>query len=293
MLTTDFLSELQQALTAHYGKDIMIHNTEQLFGGDINQTWLLRTDAGDYFLKTNTAAYGNMFEKEFNGLQLLSSAKSIKIPEPIIQGKIDNTIFLVMEFIQKARPAKKFWKYFAEGLATLHQQSHTTFGLNEDNYIGSLAQSNGQCENWNLFYSTQRIMPLIRLAYNQKKCSADDMKTVERFCEKLDGLIPPEMASLLHGDLWSGNFMVAENGGPAIYDPAVYYGHREMDIAMTLLFGGFDHQFYHHYNEIFPLQAGWQQRIDICQLYPLLVHLILFGGHYYYRVMEIFKKYAG
>ncbi|HXL55686.1 MAG TPA: fructosamine kinase family protein, partial [Chitinophagaceae bacterium] len=94
-----------------------------------------------------------------------------------------------------------------------------------------------------------------------------------------------------HGDLWSGNFMVNDKGEPVIYDPAVYYGYREMDIAMTLLFGGFDNHFYNYYNEVFPLQKGWEQRVELCQLYPLLVHLILFGGHYYYSVMNIVKSF--
>jgi fructosamine-3-kinase len=127
--------------------------------------------------------------------------------------------------------------------------------------------------------------------YRQQKCSAEDLKSAEKICSKFDSLFPPEPPALLHGDLWSGNFVANKNGDPVIYDPAVYYGHREMDIAMTLLFGGFDSSFYHYYNEAYPLPYLWKERIKLCQLYPLLVHLALFGGNYYGSVKNIITLY--
>lgn len=145
---------------------------------------------------------------------------------------------------------------------------------------------------WPEFYAEQRIMPLIRQAFDQRKCTQADVQLAEQFCKKLSALIPNESPALLHGDLWSGNRMFTANGEAAVYDPAVYFGHREMDIAMTLLFGGFDDYFYTIYNDVYPLQQGWRQRVAICQLYPLLVHLILFGGHYYNSVKTIIRQYA-
>jgi fructosamine-3-kinase len=233
-----------------------------------------------------------MFEKEFSGLHLLNHAGCIRVPEPILCGEAKGIFFIVMECINKGRPCADFWQKFAEGLAGLHKQTQHSFGLHEDNYIGSLQQQNKYSGSWAEFYTTQRIIPLTQKAYNEDKCSRQDVLFTESLCSKFGVLFPFEPPSLLHGDLWSGNFMVNEKGLPVIYDPAVYYGHREMDIAMTLLFGGFDQKLYRHYNEVFPLEKGWQQRIELCQLYPLLVHLILFGGHYYYKVMEIVKKYV-
>ncbi len=195
-----------------------------------------------------------------------------------------------MEHIPKGQPASNFWQQFGHGLAAMHKNTNEIFGLNEDNYIGTIPQPNKPANSWAAFY-TQRIMHLMQMALVEKKCALNDVLLAEKLCAKFDALFPTEQPALLHGDLWSGNFMAGETGQPVIYDPAVYYGHREMDIAMTMLFGGFDKQFYTHYNEAYPLQPGWQQRVQLCQLYPLLVHLFLFGGHYYYSVMDIIKKY--
>ena len=232
-----------------------------------------------------------MFEKEFNGLQALQRADPIHIPQPILYGSFNSVIFLVLEYVGKGKPANNFWQQFAKGLAGIHRKTQLQFGFKENNYIGSLAQENELTNEWPEFYSTQRIMPLINQVYSQNKCTKEDVLKAERLCNRFAELFPKEQPSLLHGDLWSGNFIANNNGEPVIYDPAVYFGYREMDIAMTLLFGGFDRSFYGYYNELFPLQKGWEQRISLCQLYPLLVHLVLFGGHYYYSVMNIIKSF--
>jgi fructosamine-3-kinase len=142
-----------------------------------------------------------------------------------------------------------------------------------------------------VFYAFNRLLPLIRLAYDQQIVEKSMVQQVEALCKQLPQLFPVEPPALLHGDLWSGNFMVGSNGRACVYDPAVYYGHREMDLAMTRLFGGFDTRFYYAYQAVYPLQPEWQQRIGICQLYPLLVHLVLFGGNYYGSIKEILQSY--
>ncbi len=276
----------------HFNQYIQINSYQQVYGGDINQTYQLQTNIGSLFLKLNKGSLKDMFEKEFAGLQLLHQTKTIKIPEPILYGSFENHIFLITQYIQKANPSKNFWQIFAHQLAALHKNSNKQFGLSASNYIGSLQQQNNFCNSWPEFYATQRIMPLMQLAFNKNKCTKDDLMLAEKLCKHLYNLFPEEKPSLIHGDLWSGNFMCDENAMPVIYDPAVYYGNREMDIAMSLLFGGFDKSFYDHYNEAFPLQPGWKDRVQLCQLYPLLVHLILFGGHYYYSVMDIIKTYC-
>ena len=287
----DLLNHISQQLSKHFNQPVKIINHRQVFGGDINKTFCFHTSIGSFFLKLNDGSLKDMFEKEFSGLQLLYQTKTIKIPEPILHGSFNSHIFFVIEFIQKGNPAKNFWQEFAQQLAALHKHSNERFGLRDNNYIGSLHQQNNFCDSWAGFYATQRILPLMQLAFNQNKCNKEDVKQAEKLCNRFNDLFSEEMPSLIHGDLWSGNFMCNESGKPVIYDPAVYYGNREMDIAMSLLFGGFDKSFYEHYNEAFPLQPNWKERIELCQLYPLLVHFVLFGGHYYSSVINIIEKY--
>jgi len=291
MLQKEFIEKLSAQLSTNLQNSIVIEQVQQVYGGDINETFVLHTSLGNYFLKVNSHAQQDMFEKEFNGLQTLQKANAIHIPQPILYDAFDSSIFLIMECIEKGKPAVNFWQQFAAGLAGVHGQTQAQFGFKETNYIGSLLQPNMLTDTWHEFFATQRIMPLINQAYNQNKCTKEDVSKAEKLCSRFLELFPEELPALLHGDLWSGNFMVNDKGEPVIYDPAVYYGCREMDIAMTLLFGGFNKSFYNYYNEIFPLQKGWEQRVALCQLYFLLVHLILFGGHYYYSVMNIIKSF--
>ncbi len=283
---------IAQQLSKHFNQSVEIKSEKQVFGGDINQTYHLQTNLGSFFLKLNNGSLKDMFEKEFSGLQLLYQTKTIKIPEPVLYRNSDDKIFLVTEFIEKGNPPKNFWQTFAYQLAALHKTSNPQFGLSTNNYIGSLYQQNNFCNTWDEFYATQRIMPLVQLAFNQNKLNKEEVALAEKLYSRFNNLFPEEKPSLVHGDLWSGNFMADENGAPVIYDPAVYYGNREMDIAMSLLFGGFDKTFYSFYNEAFPLQQDWKERVELCQLYPLLVHLILFGGHYHNSVINIIKAYA-
>jgi fructosamine-3-kinase len=286
------INHITQLLSKHFGRPVQIINHQQVFGGDINQTFQLTTNTGAFFLKLNDGILKDMFQREFESLQLLHQTQTIQIPQPVLYGSFENNIFLLTEFIQKAKPSKNFWQTFAQQLAALHKHSNHQFGLSTDNYIGSLQQQNNFCKTWPEFYATQRIMPLMQLAFSQNKCSKQDVQLAEKLCSRFDDLFPEEKPALIHGDFWAGNFMSDDNGEPVIYDPAVYYGNREMDIAMSLLFGGFDKSFYTYYHEAFSLQPNWNERIKLCQLYPLLVHLILFGGHYYNNVMDTIKYYC-
>lgn len=287
----EILKHITETLSSHFNQPVQLQGQQQVFGGDINQTYRLQTNIGPFFLKLNDGELNDMFEKEFNGLQLLHETKTIKIPEPILHGKIENKIFLVTEFIEKGSASKTFWQTFAQQLANLHKHSNELFGLHNNNYIGSLHQSNTYCETWSGFYASQRILPLMQLAFGQNKCSKNDLAKAEKLCNRFGEIFPVEQPALIHGDLWGGNFMAGNKGEPVIFDPAVYYGNREMDIAMSLLFGDFSSSFYNYYHEVFPLQPGWKERINLCQLYPLLVHLILFGGHYYNSVIDIINSY--
>ena len=292
MLHSRFLEHLQQRFTDFFSDAISVHNYFPVYGGDINQVFMLETGKGNFLIKLNASLFGLvMFENEARGLITLADKGCIKVPRPLFDGKFHQQIFLVMEYIEKGNPVDNFWNDFGERLACLHHQTGVRHGLGYPNYIGKLVQPNFEHDKWPDFYTNERILPLAVKALSKGLLEAEQMTEIEKLSAKFSEIYPEEKPSLLHGDLWSGNFMVASNGLAVVFDPAIYYGNREMDIAMSLLFGGFDKKFYESYQYHFPMQQGWEQRVELCQLYPLLVHLILFGGHYHQQVMDIIKKY--
>ncbi|MBV8252552.1 MAG: fructosamine kinase family protein [Chitinophaga sp.] len=271
---------------------IHINEAKSVGGGDINETFRINTNEGYFFLKLNDAArYPEMFRQEFAGLEVLRKARALAVPRPMATGTAGNKTFLLMEFVQKGNAIGDFWEDFAAGLARQHMQTHETFGFPTPNYIGTIKQYNTPYTNWSVFYAFNRLMPLTKLGYDKGIIESSVVKQMERLCRQLPKLFPQEKPALLHGDLWSGNFLIGADGKACVFDPAVYYGHREMDLGMARLFGGFDTRFYYAYQSIYPLAPGWQQRIGICQLYPLLVHTLLFGGNYYSSVREILAAY--
>jgi protein-ribulosamine 3-kinase len=274
--------------------DLVVSKYEQVYGGDINLAYCLYTGNAKYFLKVNNATlYPAMFEKEAKGLKALEkNITTISVPQVIKHGLSGHEQYLLLEWIEAGKPGRNTLESFGKSMATLHQQAQPYFGWEEDNYIGSLRQDNTKYDSWHPFYAECRIMPLVQLLFNTGAFSKEDIVVAESFCKKLKQIIPKEAPSLLHGDLWAGNFMIKSKGDAAIYDPAVYYGHREMDIGMTKLFGGFDQRFYDGYNSVYPLEKNWSQRLPLTQLYPLLVHAILFGGHYVSTARGIIKKFS-
>lgn len=290
-----FLYSMNKALLQHLSASLEadIISVEAVHGGDINKSYCLQTWQRQLFLKCNGTDHPDLFETELKGVELLRQANAIYIPEPLLHGRVDNTIFLLMEFISKGDPQQESWHQLAASLAALHRNTQPLFGLDHSNFIGTLRQSNTTHESWSAFYANERILPLIRQAYDNRQCDKSDTTRAERLCLQLDNLFPNEAPALLHGDLWSGNFLFDRSGAAVIFDPAVYYGHREMDLGMSLLFGGFDTVFYSFYHEHNPLENGWKERVPLTQLYPLLVHLLLFGGHYHQNVRDILKRYAG
>jgi fructosamine-3-kinase len=282
---------IQQALSSILQKDIVVTSSTAVHGGDINKAFRLDTTAGPFFVKQNSKRFKGMFQKEFNGLIALMNTGTLKIPTPYATGDDANDQWLVMEWLEKGPPGDHFWSNFGSHLAQQHKNTSEDFGFNEPNYIGSIIQLNEKCASWKEFYATQRVLPLMMMSLELGRCNRGDVDTAVLVCRKIDSIFPDEPPALLHVDLWSGNFLIHESGHAAIYDPAVYYGHREMDLGMALLFGGFDRIFYDSYNEHYPLEKNWRDRTDLCQLYPLLVHLVLFGGHYYNSVKQILDKY--
>jgi fructosamine-3-kinase len=284
-------SFFEDALFRCFGEAVKILEYFFTSGGCINNTAKLITSKGTYFIKWNEADVGKLFSAEVKGLHLLSNTKSIKIPEVIGHGQVDNKVFLILEFIESRKPDKVFWEHLGSAISQLHKSTNEVFGLDHDNFIGSLPQKNSFNNNWILFFIENRLDVQIGLAYYNGLISLDFLNKFKNIYRKLPELLPEEKPALLHGDLWSGNFMVQQNGNPCLIDPAVYYGNREVEISFTKLFGGFEQRFYDIYNEEYPLLQGFNNRVDIYNMYYLLVHVNLFGTSYLSPVERTIKKF--
>jgi len=273
-------------------KPLELISTSPVGGGDINDAYKFNTSEGNFFVKKNSASrFPHMFQKEAQGLKILADADEIPVPEMITFSEEDDVAFLVLKFIKSLCKSENFWDDFGKRLANLHQHTNDHFGLDHDNYIGSLHQSNRKHDKWTDFFREERLDFQVKMARDHGNAGSDTVRTFERFYRKLDEIFPVEAPSLIHGDLWGGNYMVNEKGEAMIIDPAVYYGHREMDLGMSKLFGGFSQEFYQAYNEQSPLEKGWQERLDYCNLYPLMVHVNLFGGGYLNSVKSILRNF--
>lgn len=277
-------------VTIEKNLDSKIISTRAQSGGDINQASVLTFQNGDsFFLKWNAAVPSTMFATEAKGLQLLSEANTdFVIPEVILSGKD----FMLLSLIEPGVENSSSSFQFGVELAKLHKHTSTQFGLDHDNFIGKLRQKNTLHKTWKGFFVQERIEPQLKLGINSGKFPSSILSNIDKLHSTVEKLFPDEPPTLLHGDLWSGNYMYSENGTVSIYDPAVYYGHREMDIAMTRLFGGFSQEFYSGYNSEYPLSEGAEERITLCNLYPILVHANLFGGGYTRNALEIMKRFS-
>jgi len=251
---------------------------EGVSGGDINAAHeALLADGRWVFVKSNREAPAGMFEAEARGLDWLGQAHALRVPEVLAQGPD----YLVLERIRPGRREPDFDDLLGRGLAELHRTGAPSFGLDHDNFIGRLAQSNQPLATWAEFYRERRLLPQLRLAVDEQRTSAAMRRGFDGLLAQLEVLVgPPEPPARLHGDLWGGNAMVDEQGLPCLIDPAVHGGHREIDLAMMRLFGGFPPRVFSAYQEAFPLPPGHEARVPLYQLYFLMVHLNLFGGSY-------------
>ncbi len=259
-------------------------------GGDINEAWrIVLADGRLAFAKTNDAAPPDMFEREAEGLAWLAEANALRIPEVLAVGEE----FLVLELIEPAKKAGDFGERLGRGLAALHRFGADRFGWTANNYIGNLPQDNEAELDWPTFYGQRRLMAQLEMAIERGRASAAMRRDMAKLVSRLTSLVgPSEPPSRLHGDLWAGNCHVAGDGAPVLIDPAVYGGHREMDLAMMKLFGGFSDQVFAAYDEAWPLAEGWRERISLYQLYPLMVHVNLFGGSYVASVERVLSMFV-
>ncbi len=258
-------------------------------GGCINNGVRLETSSGTtFFLKTNHQAPADMFACEAEGLGALGVPGGPRVPQPYLNGPD----FLLMEDLAPVAPRPDYWPEFGRRLGALHNQTQPSFGFTHDNYIGSTPQPNPWTEDGYAFFAEQRLAYQARLARRQGRLGADELGRVERLCLRLPELVPPQPASLIHGDLWSGNAISDDSGGPAIIDPAAHYGWAEAELAMTTLFGAFPEVFYSAYQEVRPLEPGFRGRFPLYNLYHLLNHLNLFGSGYRGEVAAIIRRYT-
>lgn len=242
-------------------------------GGCINDAWQL----GDFFVKINSPSLVEMFTTERLGLLEILDADAIKAPQPICHGTTSTLSYLVLEYLPMTGGTQRSQEQLGRQLATLHRTTRLSYGWDRDNFIGSTHQSNDPKESWTDFLRGERLEPLLRLA---EGCGYRFHRTGP-LLDNLDRFFEEEpAASLLHGDLWGGNASALEDETPVVFDPAVYFGDRESDLAMTHLFGGFGDAFYAAYDEVWPLPPGHLERIPLYNLYHILNHAVLFGGSY-------------
>lgn len=269
-----------------------ITNISPISGGDVSTAFRIRTQNNAYFLKTNNMPEAlTMFKKEANSLSVIAQTNTIKTPLIISCDTFEDLPYLLLEYIKPKSPSTFDFKTLGKQLAKLHQCSSNYFGLDEDNFIGRLPQNNNQHNTWLDFYTHERLLPQLELAQKKGLLKEKACPSIGYIKEQLQPLFEHIKPSLLHGDLWSGNYLIATDGTPYVIDPAIYYGHHEVDIAISKLFGGFEESFYSAYHDCFPMDYNTKARIDIYQLYYLLVHLNMFGASYYGSVSTILKTY--
>jgi protein-ribulosamine 3-kinase len=247
------------------------------------------TISNSYILKVSEKPSSDILRQEVIGLDALRQTGTFVIPEVICQGKTDQHQFLVMKFIESGSPN---WISFGEQLAKLHQHTTDSFGWQSDNFIASLEQRNRQHTNWTVFYIQERIAPQLKLAKQKGHLQNISFKALDRMENWMHANCPESKPALLHGDLWNGNALFDKHGNPALIDPSVYYGSREMDLAMMQLFGGFPQDVFDAYQATYPLDPEQKERVALYQLYPLLVHLNLFGKSYESAVIRSITNYV-
>ena len=284
-------TQIAQHISKVTGKDFSVNNCRSVSGGCINQGYAVTGDTGSYFVKLNQASQVAMFEAEALGLKQILETATIRTPKPICWGTAAESAYLVLEWLELNRGDAQSWEQMGRALAAMHRWAGSSaFGWDRNNTIGSTPQINSWTADWAEFYAQHRLGYQFQLA----KRRGGHFPQQERLLTAIPQLLAQKpQPSLVHGDLWGGNAACTATGEPVIFDPAVYFGDREVDIAMTELFGGFPTAFYHGYNEVFPLDAGYERRKTLYNLYHILNHFNLFGGGYASQANRMIEQILG
>jgi fructosamine-3-kinase len=249
-------------------------------------------NSDEYFIKWNQGDHQGLFDAEAKNLDLIGKTSSISVPSVMGTGTMEEKEYLMMECIPSGEKAANYWVDFGEKLALLHKNtSESGHGLDYTNFIGAAPQINTWNQNGIAFFIEHRLRNQLARAIYDRKIDAELEAKFETLFEKLPSLLPNEKSALIHGDLWSGNAMTNPQGLITLVDPACYYGFREAELAFTTMFGGFDESFYEAYHANFPIEKGFHERIPLYNLYPLLVHVNLFGEGYLPAVKKIVDSY--
>jgi fructosamine-3-kinase len=299
----DDVTTLDEAYARIAGDGVSVVSERSVGGGCIsNGTRVELSNGTVYFVKRSTTLPGEMFTAEAAGLEALGDGDGPRVPDVYAcssGGAADGRrargeAFIVMEWIEPGSKRSSFDAGFGSELAAMHRRREADrYGFRTDNFIGSTPQPNGWMESWHDFFAERRIRYQTRLARDRGLIDDRTVSSIESILGRLDSILPePEHPSILHGDLWGGNYLVDDEGRPVLIDPAVYYGHREADLAMTELFGGFSSRFYASYREAWPLDPGYENRSSLYNLYHMLNHANLFGGSYSGSVRSIVRRYA-
>jgi protein-ribulosamine 3-kinase len=285
------IEPISRLLADHLGTALQYRGHQPLHGGDINQSLLLNSSEGPFFVKLNKASRLAMFEAEAAALNEMRFAEAVRVPQPILAGSCGNHSFLVLEHIEMGGSSAASEEALGHQLAVMHQVRRDRFGWSRDNTIGSTPQHNRETDEWITFWREQRIAPQLLWAA-EHGAPATLLQQGEELLNQLDRLLAGHSAlpSMLHGDLWGGNWSTAHSGEPVLYDPALYYGDRETDLAMSELFGGFSARFYRAYNEAWPLDDGYEQRKTLYNLYHILNHFNLFRGGYGHQAEQMVRR---
>lgn len=266
-------------------------------GGDISRAARATlADGREIMIKWRSGPPHELFAAEQHGLDLLRSAGALRVPQVLAHGQtvVEGMSYIVLEWLGRGASSRRVLEALGIGLAKLHQTTAAQYGLERDNFIGTNPQLNQPGDNWVTFFRDRRLAFQMELAARNNYLSTRRGRLLERLLARLVEWLPPRPpASLLHGDLWGGNWLVTGAGQAALIDPAVYYGHREAELAFTGLFGGFSETFYAAYNHTWPLEPGYNERKDLYNLYHLLNHLNLFGESYGGSVDAILRNYVG
>jgi fructosamine-3-kinase len=281
---------IAHAISAASGEVFRPESSTGVGGGCINTTEVLEGGGRRYFVKRNDAARLGMFEAESAGLTEIINSKSVRVPQPICLGTHERQAFLVLEYLDIGQRAGTD-ELLGRQLAGMHRMTHARFGWRRNNTIGSTPQINTEEQDWLVFYREHRLHYQLKLAGDNGH-GGNLLRRGEQLLEKLPALFAGyrPLPSLLHGDLWGGNHAVLRDGTPVIFDPAVYYGDREADLAMTELFGGYGSGFHAAYREAWPLDSGYRVRRDLYNLYHVLNHMNLFGGGYRGQAAQLMDR---
>ena len=281
---------IAHAISAASGEVFRPESSTGVGGGCINTTEVLEGGGRRYFVKRNDAARLGMFEAESAGLTEIINSKSVRVPQPVCLGTHERQAFLVLEYLDIGQRAGTD-ELLGRQLAGMHRTTHARFGWRRNNTIGSTPQINTEEQDWLVFYREHRLRFQLKLAGDNGH-GGNLLRRGEQLLEKLPAFFAGyrPLPSLLHGDLWGGNHAVLRDGTPVIFDPAVYYGDREADLAMTELFGGYGSGFHAAYREAWPLDSGYRVRRDLYNLYHVLNHMNLFGGGYRGQAVQLMDR---